>query len=324
MEFHKTENNILISYKRYTSSQGSTCFPASCQNDIGYIRFFFSQNTLLGDEMDLFAANPKLNDFPLSFELLDDSKTFKVLNLTSNSNGPFYQNQAECEASGINDNHLRFRLVREGDYTFREVTGTGDYGNPRLVEQYQHKVWYPDQDNGFQRICYIKISVTFIGFYYRDANYSNIKFHVVSQGDNISNSENFTFGVREFTVNANSNNSMYCAEYKCSGKLEGSNVIDYTHIKIGIRPPTLFHCHIRNIQSGLRNFTFGSRGQLNQNATMSDRFDGYAPDYYDTSFGIYDHPTDSRTEGSRVNARRSCMEKCMRNQSNPAVTLECH
>ena len=331
MEYHKVENSILKTYYRFTPASGATCFPASCKNETGYIRFYFSKVTVFDDARDLYAVD--IINFPLSYyDIVDGGKTLKV-QMKSDTNGPFYSDDAICKASGRNDIHIRFRVETQDDFTFEEATPSPNSGyTPLPLEQLQaiqQKVWYPLVEN-LHRICFIKINVTFaIDTSNQELDYSNIKFHVVSQGDKISNTTDFVFGVRGFTVNATRTDTTYCVEYKCSGKLQGTDVIDYTRIKIDIRQPSPYHCHVIDIQSDLRDYSFGTNDQ--QRNLLAGQywrvpFDGYAPTDYGPSYGIYDVTTDDPTdrEAGRDSARQRCMKKCERENSESAFSFLCH
>ena len=64
MELHTVKNRIMTTYKMYMVGSGTTCFPVACENDIAYIRFFFSKVTLWDSERDLYAVD--IASFPLS------------------------------------------------------------------------------------------------------------------------------------------------------------------------------------------------------------------------------------------------------------------
>ena len=335
MEFHKIEDKILKSYSQSTEGSGTRCFPASCKNEYAYIRIFFDKVTAWEDERDLYAVD--ITNFPLSsYDIADGNKTLKV-QMTSDEIGPFYNNEATCLASGISDNHLRFRLETQYDFTYKEVTPPVSSGLQPLpldqLQAIQPKVWYPLIEK-VHTICTIKINVTIETDNY-NLDYSKIRFNVVSQGDYISNTKDFVFGIREFIVDATSSDTTYCVEYKCSGVLEGSNaVVDYTRIKIGVRQPSPLHCHVRSMQSALKTYKFGSNKEERNLLTEHENhwwwvhygFDGYAPTVYGPSYGIYDETTDDPTDrkAGRDAARLRCLNKCKSEISDAAFTLFCH
>ena len=326
MEHHKIKNNILTTFYGYMFGSGTTCFPASCENNnIEYIRLFFHHKvTLWETRRDLYVAD--IQNIPASYyDILDGGKTLKV-HMIADMKGPFYSEEAVCKASGINDNHLRFRLQSQDDFTFLEVTPVFQPIPLDELQAIQSKVWYPLIE-GVHKICFIKINVT-VEIDVHKPDYWKLRFNVVSQGDNISNIRDFVFGVRGFNVDAKSIDTTHCVEYKCSGELEGSNsVVDYTRVKVGIRQPSPYHCHVIDIQDRFKKFEFGINHE--QRNLYADQqwygFDGYAPTDYGISYGIYDMSTDDPRdrEAARKSARQRCFERCKEEYSNAAFTLVC-
>ena len=333
MQFHTIDDkNSLTTYKMYMWGSGTTCFPVSCENDIGYIRLFFQKKTVWADERDLYAVD--IANVPSSnFEMADGNKTLRV-QMKSGEKSPFYNDKTVCRASGINDKHMRFRLETEYEYTFAEVTPssssrTGYQPLPlEAIEAIRPKVWYPLKRGLYYTICFIKINVK-VENYNLNLDYTKLKFNVVSQ-HYIANTRDFVFGVRGFTVDAKSANTTRCVEYKCSGELEGKNdVVDYTRIKVGVRQPSPLHCHVQNMQSALKDYRFGSnkeqRNLLTEHENHRGWFDGYAPTDYGPSYGIFDATTDYSNGGDgRENARGRCRNKCNGETKDAAFTLFCH
>lgn len=307
MEFHSIENNILTSHFHTTSFPAQSCFPASCLNNTGYIRFFYSAIGLYEDLRDLNAVEPISANFPIVYEIMDGNKTFKA-KMSSSANGPFYDDNAVCEASGTGDNHLRFRTQEaEVEYIVQKLTP--NYTSLEKLQREQVKSWYPKSRSNFHSACFIKIKFN-IYKQYSNQFETRLKFQVRSQGDMIAGIENFVFGVKEVTVDVLNKTSFQCIEYKCSGELEGSDVIDYTRVKVGLLPPTSYNCYVRDVQSNLRNYSFEEYGRRNQALYMNNTFDAYIPADSGPSFGIYHSVTDDvNLGGAQKRSKIECLKK---------------
>ena len=313
MEYHQTDDDILVSYKQKLSSPEEQCLSADCQNNFWYLRLFYD-NCLCDETRNFLAAKPVIPRLDKSVKLdydhtLDDYQTFKV-RLTSSVHGPFYQDKAKCEASGVEDSHLRFYLktVKKDviTKTFSEKGGRKWLqmvrdGTMTMDEMQKKKrkeasiVWYPVRGDPMRgqiySVCFMKIKVHL--FKYSPSDKVDIRFHVKSYGGTAKVVEDFLFGLKEFSVDSSDVNTTHCIEYKCSGMLEGTDTMDYTRIEIKTPAPFSHTCHISRVQVDLKKYDFDGHGKLNENVQSQSYFNMYAPKHYGENYGIYKSDTDN-------------------------------
>ena len=316
MELRRVQDNTLETY--WGDFPHYTCFAAPCENYIGYVKLF-KYSYILSNYLDFIAAEPLMTRDPLTYTLVEEESTIGII-MQSSEFGPFYTDEAVCEASEIDKSHLRFRIPASPEFfTAQEVspTPTRDLrpNSPEFKEM-QKKAWYPNRKSVFSA-CFIKFKVD---VQMSDSTDSTLKFYVLSFGLQglLSEVWHFLFGIREFEVDIASGSGFYCIEYKCSGTLEDTEMIDYTRVRIALLSSTPYRCQIQELKDSLIDYPFGEYGKRNSYLSRAlgnyrDNVDIYAPTDYGGSYGVHDFTTDNQNdpESGRELARQKGYEECM-------------
>ena len=335
MELRRIQDNALETY--WGDYPHYTCFAAPCENDVGYVKLL-EYSYILDDRLDFVAQEPLIIYDPLTYKLVEKGSTIGII-MTSSEFGPFYTNEAECEASEKDESHLRFRTPSSPEvFTALEVSPTPTRELPPSSPEFQEmqkKAWYPLRKDIFST-CFMKVKVNAIR---SDSSDSFLDFYVSSFGlrGHLSKTWNFLFGIRQFEVDIASGSGFYCIEYKCSGTLEETNIVDYTQVRIALPPNSPYRCQVQHVKESLIDYPFGENGDKwnsywSKNLALKNYqsyLDIFAPTDYGGSYGVIDFTTDNQNDprNGRKLARKKGLEECMGSHDvhdgGAAVHLSC-
>ena len=336
MELRRIQDDTLETH--WGDFPHSTCFAAPCENYVGYFKVIEEHSYDLNDHLNIMAAEPLMTRNHLNFKLVEDGSTIGII-MTASDFGPFYTDEAGCEVSEKDESHLRFRIPPSPDvFTALEVSPTPTRDLPSSSPEFQEmqkKALYPIRENIFSA-CFIKVKVD---ANMSDSSYSTLEFYVSSFGLQglVSDMSNFLFGIRRFELNKTSGGGFYCIEYKCSGTLEGTEIVDHTQVRIALPPSSPYRCRVQHVKESLINYPFGE-SSTKKNSYWSTELalesyrsylDIYAPADYGGSYGVYDFTTDNQNdpEYGRKFARKKGHEECMGSHDvhdgGAAVHLSC-
>ena len=323
MEFRRIIDNTLEiiwgDFPHYT------CFAVPCDNNVGYVEVYDYDyySYILGDLLYFLAEEPLMTRDPLTYNIVGEGNTIGI-KMTASDFGPLYTDEAVCEASEIDKSHLRFRVHASPEvFTALEVSPIPTEDLPRSSPEFQEmqkKAWYPLRDGVFPT-CFIKIKVD---INMSDSSESTLEFFVASFGLEglLSDTWNFLFGIRQFEVEIPSTGGFYCIEYKCSGILEDTEIVDYTQVRIELPLYSPYRCQVQHVKESLKKYPFGEDGSLKNFHWSSDwaltryrsYLDIYAPTDYGGSYGVHGYTTNDLNdpENGRELARQNGHEVCMR------------
>lgn len=299
-----------------------TCFAAPCENYLGYIKVLGEYSYIINDRLNIMAAEPLIMRNTLNYKIVEEDNTIGII-MTSNKVGPFYPDEAECEVSEKDENHLRFRIPSTPEvFTALEVSPKPSRDLPPGSQEFQEmqkKAWYPLRGKTLLT-CFIKVKVEAS---MNNSSDSLLNFYVSSFGLRglLPDTRNFLFGIRQFEVDIASGGGFYCIEYKCSGTLEGTKTVDYTQVRFTLPRSSPYRCQVQHVKESLIDYPFGEDGYKKNSKWSNDwafknyrsNFDIYAPTDYGGSYGVHDFTTDNLNdpEYGRTLARNRGHEECM-------------
>ncbi|KAK3598646.1 hypothetical protein CHS0354_024368 [Potamilus streckersoni] len=299
----------------YTQYPQTTCHRAVCDGYQGYLEVsHWDWNTYAS--VSLIPANPALHTnigmdtnatTLVNYSVFENGRVLK-LQFTSSSNGPFYTNEQTCVDSQTSANHFRFHFPGSDPdiYTFWHVFNSQ---NTMPEDEYiMARVWYPEESAMYFRVCYMRISLYFMDWYWSVP----IKIRVLSYGGNYPEISGELLGIREVQVQVNSS---VCIEYKCSGNLHMDydiNGVDVTRIKV-------FPIVSAGIKCNISTDSLANQNAANMNNVGFSVYENYVPTSDSIAIGLFRKYTDS----SNIKAAKDLAYEACGKGTSSAIVFTC-
>ncbi|XP_060595014.1 cartilage intermediate layer protein 1-like [Ruditapes philippinarum] len=312
--------NLLTTVNGYMYYPESQCMAGICEENNAFISLYYYGRK---GKDHLFAGTPSLGQPSHSYQIIDEGKVLEI-QMSVTEDGPFFRNEAQCKASGKDEHHLKFHYGQTNEIftymPFFDMPGPG--ANIELLIRNSQRTWYPARVPEGYRICLMKVRITFQSTINLPP-LQFIKLKATSYGGTYIETENFIFGIREYTL-TDLVDTTFCIEYKCSGTIAPrlDPQFDYTRVVLHlVYPPDI---GITSEIIGEADFvsSFPDLSNVAQLGEGDGRYDMKAPTVYTPELGLYSATSDRLDLDSATNtAEGECRSGIPHNlnDNNPEI-----
>ncbi|WAR01845.1 CILP1-like protein [Mya arenaria] len=315
------EGSVLLRFYDGFRYPESFCHTTLCPDLDGYVAIkYFEQS---GYEY-LFAGKPLVSSSNLNYSILNGfTKDVSVLKIRhkSTTSGPFYDDLKTCEASNINQSHLRF-FHKELDKVF--ITNP-IYNPPQPIKpdlkhiELSQLTWYPKDSGGEgYAACFFKIRIEF------DSTGSvseSMKLQLKSIAGTRDSIQGKLYGITQRRIGREKRSQSICLEYKCSGVNDPiyEPGVDYTKVNVKFSyPVSETTCQISQESSSLVSST-SPGGNTAQVGNQGGSYEFLAPSDTHMGMGLYRITSDDLDLNK---AQKNALQECRAGAKNSDDTDE--